>query len=609
MTWTPATALDGVSPSVWLDAGKIVGLTDGDAVTIWTDASTNGNSPEQTTVDMQPDYKTNIINGLPVVRCGENDALYKTFTLDSPVHVFIVAKVQTPMAGNKVIFDGMDNSNVSLVSGSRDGNYYQGGLGLIYISTPELEDKFCLVTEAAYATTGDTSYFRVNGLTRFSGAVAMGSPGGIVIGDYRLYVDWTGSSHPSVDFAEVIVYPAVLSSANQTIVENYLNDKYALGIKAQPAVTITGRKTIRQHAGGDWYGRASTKVLNGVVIMPYRMGTGHVENDGALHIKFSNDYGATWSDEDKYLDGSAITGFPMNPPDCEAGQDANESFIYIAPNGNLVLHLWKYGPGVGQQEGTYQSISTDGGKTWSAPAALALTGVDADHLPYIYTTDDGFNHNGVMYAAGRDFSDASAICFLMTSVDNGVNWVYISTIAAASFEISEAGIEYLGSNHIIALLRDSSVSYRAFSKDMGETWVQLGETNRELGVMNGRHRIYTASHLRGVSAWSADPNLVACGFYMSGGNRINCVWVSNDAGYTWAAYPLDITPNTDGGYGDLFYNPTTGEYIAVMYIGTMSEADITQYNFLLDSVSTNSNQSLQGLQSIQGSQKLQGHQH
>jgi hypothetical protein len=609
MTWTPAIALDGVSPVVWVDANQIIGLNDGDAVTSWTDLSGNSNTLAQAVSGKQPAYKTNIVNGLPVVRCGENDALYKTFTLNSPVHVFIVAKVQTPMAGNKAIFDGMDNSNVSLVSGSRDGNYYQGGLGLTYISTPELEDKFCLVTEAAYATTGDISYFRVNGLTRYSGAIAMENPGGIVVGDYHLYVGWTGSSHPSVDFAEVIIYPAVLSSANQAIVENYLNDKYALGIKAQPTVTITGRKIIRQHAGGDWYGRASTKVVNGVVVMPYKMGSGHAENDGALHIKFSNDYGATWSDEDKYLDGAAITGFPMNPPDCDAGQDANESFLYVAPNGNLVLHIWKYGPGVGQQEGTYQSTSTDDGKTWSTPAALALTGVDADHLPNIFTTDDGFNDGGIMYAAGRDFSDASTICFLMTSVDNGANWVYISTIAASSFGISEAGIEYVSGNRIVALLRDSSVSYRAFSNDLGETWVQLGETTRELGLMNGRHRIYTAAHLRGVSAWYIDENLIACGFYYSGSNRINCVWVSNDAGYTWATYPLDVTPNTDGGYGDLFYNPTMGEYVAVMYIGTTGEADITQYNFLLDSISTNSNQSLQELQTIQGSQKSQGHQH
>lgn len=64
------------SPTVWFDASQLTGLSDGDGVSSWTDLSGNGYHATQSTTDYKPLYKTNIQNGLPVVRFdGSNDVL------------------------------------------------------------------------------------------------------------------------------------------------------------------------------------------------------------------------------------------------------------------------------------------------------------------------------------------------------------------------------------------------------------------------------------------------------------------------------------------------------------------------------------------------------
>lgn len=57
---------------LWLKSYSL-SFNDGDAVSPWTDASGLGNSPTQATSGKKPTYKTNIQNGLPVVRFDFTD--------------------------------------------------------------------------------------------------------------------------------------------------------------------------------------------------------------------------------------------------------------------------------------------------------------------------------------------------------------------------------------------------------------------------------------------------------------------------------------------------------------------------------------------------------
>lgn len=65
-----AATLPGTSltPSVWLDASQITGITDGQALATWTDASGNGRNATQANTLRRPFYHTGVANGLPAVR-------------------------------------------------------------------------------------------------------------------------------------------------------------------------------------------------------------------------------------------------------------------------------------------------------------------------------------------------------------------------------------------------------------------------------------------------------------------------------------------------------------------------------------------------------------
>jgi hypothetical protein len=352
------------------------------------------------------------------------------------------------------------------------------------------------------------------------------------------------------------------------------------------AVNMDSSAVIAEQAG-QWFGRASMKVRSGVVVLVYREGSHHAVNDGELHIRFSEDYGTTWTAEDTFTNGSPVTGFPMNPSTLTAGEDAGEPWLYLADNGNLVLHMWRVDYNV-TTNGTYQSVSTDGGATWSSSAAVDFTGIADDSK--VFATDDDFVVSGTIYAGARIYTDADGTpseSILIKSTDNGATWEKVSTICGSSEGAAgtgawEVALEYLGSNTIIALLRmaDYARAYKRVSSDMGATWGSLTEITSTVGIM-GRTRVYTRAHLKGEANWWDDETLIMVGYvHQTSGSstpRRNCIWVSRDAGTTWTL-PIYIDASTeDAGYGDIIWNPTTKKYIVVNYQGTQAEADLMRY--------------------------------
>lgn len=204
--------------------------------------------------------------------------------------------------------------------------------------------------------------------------------------------------------------------------------------------------------------------------MVYSGASKHYTYDGSLHIRFTTDYGTTWTAEDKFTDGSSVSGFPMTPTG--SATDAQEGRLILAPNGDLLLHMW-HKTAIDTTFGTYQSRSTDGGKTWSTPAAIDFTNNANDTL--IYTTDDYFVVGSVIYLGARQWSNAAedqGKCIFVKSTDNGVTWDYLSDITTFTLGSSEVGLEYLGNDFIVAVLRNmtTSATYKAYSHDRGLTW-------------------------------------------------------------------------------------------------------------------------------------------
>lgn len=333
---------------------------------------------------------------------------------------------------------------------------------------------------------------------------------------------------------------------------------------------------MRQHTGSEWYGRPAVSVVDGVVVCVYKHGSHHAVNDGELHIKFSDDYGATWSDEDKTLLGASVTGFPMNPPDLHADEDAGEPWIMIAPNGDLLLHMWKADFNVvGHQHGTWQSRSTDGGETWATATQVLPTGLATPDE--MFATDDHFVYNGVLYVGGRHYStDWQEIkCLIIKSADSGATWEFLSFIGDYDPLLSEIGMEYVGNNRIVAIIRGDTMSFKSISDDLGATWSEPIPA----GIQSaGRSRILTKTHLQGGANWWNDSTLIMIGFVP---NRRTSVWVSLDAGDTWTGPFFVDTQTEDCGYGDIFYNPNTGKYVMLNYFGTLDAADVKQYNLTI----------------------------
>lgn len=334
-------------------------------------------------------------------------------------------------------------------------------------------------------------------------------------------------------------------------------------------VVVTGEEE------SNWFGRPAVEVLaDGTVVMVYKRGPSH-SNDGSteIHIRFSDDYGATWTDEDTDLDGDPVSGLPLTRPVAwGAADDLTEPWLYLAPNGDLLLHVWRYDWG-DTSYGHHQCVSSDGGKTWGALAAITVSGHAEPEC--IYSTDDHFVYDGTIYA-GCSFKESTIREGLISSPDNGASWAFVADVATGA---SEIGIEYVGSNTIIAMLRgsDNLVTWRSKSTDMGATWGTKEHYAYRIPA-SGRHRIWTEKHLKGEADWWTDPRLIMCGFVFTESGRRSCLWFSDDAGVNWSnpCYVDDVYE--DGGYGDLFYNPITDEIVFMCYGGLTTKADIIQYN-------------------------------
>ena len=356
-------------------------------------------------------------------------------------------------------------------------------------------------------------------------------------------------------------------------------------------VDVASSSTISSGGALDWHGRASVKRrADGVVVLAYRRATAHPVNDGALYIRFSDDDGATWTAEDTTLGGRAVVGFPMDPSTLSPGQDAGEPWLYLAPNGDLVLHMWRvaYGRALG---GTYQSRSTDGGETWSpATGPVRFAGLTADESGRTFATDDDFVFGGVIYAGARTYDDVSgspSALSLIASDDDGATWRRRSTIVGAREADGkggqEVGLAYVGDDTIIAMIRDNSHthSYERVSTDLGRTWGPLIDVTSTVGIA-GRQRIQTGAQLRGEASWWNDDVLIMNGFVhqVSGSSRSrrNCVWISRDRGATWSPPSYVDETTEDAGYGDMFYDPTNERYVYVSYQGTQATARLVQYD-------------------------------
>lgn len=212
---------------VWLKADSL-SLNDGDAVATWTDSSGTGNTASQSVALNRPTYKTNILNGLPVVRFASVSVNYMTIatpllfnTSGANASMFIVIKQTT-------------SATVGVLS---VGN---GGWFLRYTS----------VTSASYAHVGQTvitqtvvNQFNVLQVRRAGLNTEIGVNGTlqapVLQGGYTVatgLANYIGVLTDALgnpmngDIAEIVLYNTTLTDPQQLQVARYLGGKYGITV-------------------------------------------------------------------------------------------------------------------------------------------------------------------------------------------------------------------------------------------------------------------------------------------------------------------------------------------------------------------------------------------
>lgn len=214
---------------LWLEA-DLLSLNDNDAVGTWGDSSGTGHDVTQGTATKKPTFKTNIVNGLPVVRFdGTNDLLSSglvNFT-NATATIFIVCTGSSTANGDALVVDAADGNTFyeMRVDSTSQLAFRAVTLGTTTEDTQSQTGTF-MVMGGVRGTSSVTAY--INGVTNSSATPSGSQKTGnskFQIGEFGLGFQFFGG-----DIAEVLFYNNDIGTTNRQAVEDYLGAKYAITI-------------------------------------------------------------------------------------------------------------------------------------------------------------------------------------------------------------------------------------------------------------------------------------------------------------------------------------------------------------------------------------------
>ncbi len=199
---------------LWLKADAITGLNDGDAISSWVDSSGLSNNATQATGTKQPLYKTNIINGQPVVRFDGTDDFLGFTSVTTIRTMFFVVKWTgayndyAPLLGHPTLFNVVGGAGDDLFEPTATSTNVLNGTGYLngVTTSPSSMVKPTTMSILSFKTIGNVSAQYVTNDRNAAGRV------------------WRG------DFAEIIIYDSALSDTDRGAVETYLAAKYGFQV-------------------------------------------------------------------------------------------------------------------------------------------------------------------------------------------------------------------------------------------------------------------------------------------------------------------------------------------------------------------------------------------
>lgn len=253
----------------------------------------------------------------------------------------------------------------------------------------------------------------------------------------------------------------------------------------------------------DWQGRYfPVKMADGNWMAVWVEGTFHSDYNSASHvvnIHFSNDEGATWTDNNEYFGSVAVTGFPLVPP---GGSSTGfvDFAVFVCPNDDVIIIAQDRGsnPGVWNNVNFSQHMyrSTDHGATWTYED-------DFCELIGETTTDAKSKIQGLFESMIIGTDIYVILCQIRTdlndtririykSTDNAATWSFVSNpieYDEVTPDCTESALAHLGNGRIICVFRTEDLGQALWktSEDYGLTWGVVTEFSEQLGYV-GLHQ-------------------------------------------------------------------------------------------------------------------------
>lgn len=230
---TPPAISDGTDPIIWLrsteqiyqDSGfTTVAAAADDPVGGWKDLSGNSNHVTQATAGKRPLLKLSQVNGHPGVRFDSTDDFLQSagFTWAQPAHIWVVCRQYGDnSAGARTLLHGVGTSAslfCNAIAGRYSANAGGGAINNDDLAVPSYVYCICEVRH-----NGVNGRLRINAGTAITGNTGTNGKGGLTLG-----ANQDGTAPGKLDVAEVIGYSVSLSEADQEIVRNFLNTRYAI---------------------------------------------------------------------------------------------------------------------------------------------------------------------------------------------------------------------------------------------------------------------------------------------------------------------------------------------------------------------------------------------
>ncbi|MDR3459629.1 MAG: glycoside hydrolase family 2 TIM barrel-domain containing protein [Verrucomicrobiae bacterium] len=230
--------------TTWFKADAITGLVNGAAVSLWPDASGQGDNATQTTAGQMPKYVTGAINGLPVVRFNSTNQTSLAFprTISGDFTLICVFRSTQGLNTGTLYFQG-----AGLVSGEVSGVVNDFGTCLFADGTlcagtgnPDVAVNSGpgfnngaphIFTFTRKRATGGIALYVDGALagTTTGSTASLTAPSALVLGAQQ-----TLQYYLNGDIAEVKIYNAALADADRLTDEGSLRCKYNLGSGVLP---------------------------------------------------------------------------------------------------------------------------------------------------------------------------------------------------------------------------------------------------------------------------------------------------------------------------------------------------------------------------------------